>query len=556
MKIRAFFVLLAFASTSLRPAGAQVPLVTQGASPHFLAVASKLELGGASFSYAEEGELMAMIGDFLDEVVKGLPESQKKDLPKEFSLRKAFALLGLDSLKASGNSARLLPDGRYHTRTYAHTPEGRKGLLTLTGGPAKRFLTLDLAPAGTDLALEFPLHTKDFAAQTLKPVLEMIPEKERAEANTALDQRQPPLGIAPREMLEQLSARVGLFIRLNPDQKIPEPKSGLEFPGADAALVIEDLQWLLDPLKQQFGPMLGNPQAPVEAVDQDGVLTVKMRGPVGPAPMDFQPSLRYDTKKAQLIVATRPAFLEAMLSAQDKLAKEAHFAQTWAGLPEEGNGSLYLSPRLFAIGADLVRKSLEKQPGKPEEKEVAEKIIRLIEDKLKQPQVFCYANLPQGSYGAANSLFPGTGSGSPLATLSAVSILASLAVPSFNVIQDKAEETAIMNQGRQVAMAVRIWAGENGGNYPAELKTLLKDEILLPQSAGLITPKNTKSGEQEPWLYDNTLTETSPGRSILLAAPFTVGTASQPKRIVVRNDASAEVIPESEFESAKGAGLK
>lgn len=556
MKIRTFFVLLAFTCTSLRPASAQVPLVTQGASPHFMAVASKLELGGASFSYAEEGDIMIMIGDFLDEVMKGLPESQKKDLPKEFSIRKAFQLLGLDSLKASGSSARLLPDGRYHTRTYAHTPEGRKGLLTLTGGPAKRFLILDLAPTGTDLALEFPLHTKDFTAQTLNPVLEMIPEKERAEANTALDQRQPPLGIAPREVLEQLSARVGLFIRLNPDQKIPEPKSGLEFPGADLALVIEDLQWLLDPLKQQFGPMLGNPQAPFEAVDQDGVLTLKMRSPVGPAPMDFQPSLRYDSKKAQLIVATRPAFLEAMLSAQDKLAKEPHFAQTWAGLPEEGNGSLYLSPRLFAIGSDLVRKSMEKQAGKPEEKEVAEKILRLIEDRLKQPQVFCYANLPQGSYGAANSLFPGSGSGSPLATLSAVSILASIAVPTFSTVQNQAGEMAIMNQGRQVAMAVKIHAADNNGNYPAELKALLKDDILGLDQADLLTPKNTKSGEKEAWLYDNTLTDSSPGRSILLATPFTVGQGSRVKRIVVRNDGSTESILESEFDAAKGAGLK
>ncbi len=53
-----------------------------------------------------------------------------------------------------------------------------------------------------------------------------------------------------------------------------------------------------------------------------------------------------------------------------------------------------------------------------------------------------------------------------LVVITIIAILASLAVPTFNVIQDMANQTSTSNNCRQIIMAMKIFANDNNSLYP------------------------------------------------------------------------------------------
>ncbi|HYF37681.1 MAG TPA: hypothetical protein VD994_20435, partial [Prosthecobacter sp.] len=164
-----------------------------------------------------------------------------------------------------------------------------------------------------------------------------------------------------------------------------------------------------------------------------------------------------------------------------------------------------------------------------------------------------YANLADGNFGAFNSIFPASGGMSPLATITTLSIISSLAVPSFNMIQVQAEQTRMMANARQVGTALKMFATDNEGRYPRELGELVEEKLL---EESMLTVKDSKLGLVEMWLYDNTLTETSPGSAIVLASPLPIMKGTKQQRIVVHNDMSVEIIAEAEFQAQRGPGLQ
>jgi prepilin-type N-terminal cleavage/methylation domain-containing protein len=69
-----------------------------------------------------------------------------------------------------------------------------------------------------------------------------------------------------------------------------------------------------------------------------------------------------------------------------------------------------------------------------------------------------------------------------LVVITIIAILASLAVPTFNVIQDMANQTSTSNNCRQIIMAMKIFAQENNSIYP--------DSYNNPQTGGQAVTAN------------------------------------------------------------------
>lgn len=521
------------------PAAPSVPLITSHASPHFMKVASHLDVGGASFNYADQEGMMEAIAILLDDAIKNLPPEQRKDLPTGFSFVKLFNDFGLNNVKALGSSSRRTDLGLYHSRSFALTPDGRKGLMTLNGGPAEPLMTLQTAPRGTDLALEIPLHLKSLAKDSLASFLAMMPEQARANAETPLNQPVPMLGITTRELIEKLDARLGLFVRVYPDQQLPLPGADAPVPGLDALLVADRIGWLLEPVKQQFLPMLNNPMAPVDVVDQDGVLTLTFKNPVGPAPMDFQPMLRFDSKTDRLMLSTRASFLKSALEGKELLATAAEFKAAWTGLPAEGNAAVYLSPVLLKTLQSFARQGVATSTEPQAFKDIVNKGLEFLTPYLGQGQAACVANLPDGTLGTANLVFPMSNS-SALSTVTTMAILSSLAVPTFNSITVKANQTKIGNEGRQIGLALQTYAADHNGQYPPALEDL--------KTSGHIEAIPTTT----VWLYNPTITDAAPADAIILAS----ASNAQGKRCVVRKSGISEFISESQFEIEKDDNLQ
>ena len=524
-----------------------IKVVTEGASPHFDAVASHLEIGGASFSYSEEEGAMKMLTGLFEEILRGLPAEEAAKLPPGLSVRKIFTLIGLESVKASGSSSRTLASGANHNRSFAFTPLGRKGLLSLTGGPATPFLTREMAPQGADLAIEFPLRLTELAAEW-PTILSMLPAEERPMVEAMSGQKMPPLGLSFLEMAQKTDLRLAIIATLNPDQPIAAPGSPLTFPGVDLAIVIDRLGWIKDSLKQQFMPMVMAPGGPIEATDADGIVSGKFRAPMMPAPMDFQPAFLLNEKADRLIIATRPAYLAALLVKENKLTSQPDFEAAWTGMPAEGNGCVFASGRFVQAYVDMMKQSVAMTAATdPAGAAMTGKVIDALAKYFHGPQASCWANLPDGILSVGNVSVPSINPSS-ISSVTAVAIVASLAVPAFTSIQKQGGKLKSANSGKQVLMGLKQYAASHDSKYPADLKALL--------SEGILDDETLLTFDGAPWLYDSTLTDTSPGISIVLAASAPGGTPAKPERLVVRNDGRVSFIPEEDFQRTKDYNLK
>jgi Tfp pilus assembly major pilin PilA len=517
-----------------------VALIGEGASPAFRAVASRLEIGGRSFEYSEAGAAPAL-ATFLDEIMKVLPETERKGIPAGFTFAKLFRLLGLDSITATGSSARARADGAFHSRTFAYMPQGRKGLMTLSGGPAAKLMLLDIAPKDTDFALEFPLYLKDFARDVMPEILSMIPPAERAQFEQQMSQPVPPLGISGKQMMEKLDARIGIFLRLDPTQKFQPTPDAPVMPGADGVIAIDRLGWLVEALKPQFMPMLSQPGGPVKVTDEGGVLTIRFTGPAGPPPMDYQPVLRFDPKADRILIASRPALFDSVVAGKEKITQGADFTQAWRDLPAEGNACIYASSRLLQTFSDLVAKAAPTARGSAADAAVLGKIFDWVNPLLSRGQALVIANQPDGILAASNTSIPAAGS--TMTAVSTVAVLAGLALPAYSRVRVKAVEANELSTLRQVQVTLKLYAADNDGKYPAALSELAPKYASTEQ---ILEFTDHRTKQRTPWLYRNSLTDTSPGNEVLLASPVATPDG---KRAVGFNDGSVKVIPEAEFQA-------
>lgn len=76
-----------------------------------------------------------------------------------------------------------------------------------------------------------------------------------------------------------------------------------------------------------------------------------------------------------------------------------------------------------------------------------------------------------------------------LVVITIIAILAGAAVPTFNSVQEKANQSATLGNARQIVTAFKLYAGDNNGNYPdtdksepassnAAFQVLIRDNIL------------------------------------------------------------------------------
>ncbi len=119
------------------------------------------------------------------------------------------------------------------------------------------------------------------------------------------------------------------------------------------------------------------------------------------------------------------------------------------------------------------------------------------------------------------------------------SVLAALALPAFNQVQNQAKLTRQMSQIKQITLGCRLHAAQNAGAFPADLETLVQSGhldalVLIGDHAG-----------NRRYLYRPGLSDAAAAEEPLLAAPFPLGG----KRAMGRLDGRVETIPEVDFQA-------
>lgn len=101
-----------------------------------------------------------------------------------------------------------------------------------------------------------------------------------------------------------------------------------------------------------------------------------------------------------------------------------------------------------------------------------------------------------------------------IALIPIIAVMASLAVPVFNRVQEKATETKIIANAKQLVAGMHVYANEHQGSFPPDLETLYDEEIVLDRRL-LEFPK--RAGQDQAWEYHGAgLTTSSHSKAVVL----------------------------------------
>ena len=105
-------------------------------------------------------------------------------------------------------------------------------------------------------------------------------------------------------------------------------------------------------------------------------------------------------------------------------------------------------------------------------------------------------------------------------------------------------ELRLVNNARQILMALRNHASEHGGLYPDTLEQLAPDTLSEAELRPLLAQGSAGSSTGSAWVYYPGLTSSAPGsRIVLTSATAAMGGGW----IVAYLDGSVEVLPEGKF---------
>ena len=119
-----------------------------------------------------------------------------------------------------------------------------------------------------------------------------------------------------------------------------------------------------------------------------------------------------------------------------------------------------------------------------------------------------------------------------------LAIWASLALPVFAKVQEKANIAKAMSNAKQITVACRVYASDNNGKYPASLDVLVEQGILSDASL-LICPIPVHGAFEGYDYFGKTLTDSSPGYEVLLMSHWANAYGNH---IVAHNDGSVALV--------------
>ena len=468
-------------------AAALVPVTERSA--HFAAVNQHLELGGTLYGYADiDGDILS-VAPYLRTVGDAIAEQQPMAAPflkQDFA--KLITELGLNDVRAIGLSSVKSAGGGFRNNVYLHTPDGRRGLLSVLGGPPTAFTNARLAPADADLYAEADIDATALY-QSLHAIVARVAGASVADLlETQLKKDQSGLGLTPYALIQSLHGRATVVLRTDTERSIT-------LPGGAQPFTIPAFQFLvrMDGLAGPLAPALA--KVPLFTVSQDGPVTYyTLKTDTGIEGL----KLTLAVEGAAIYVASDAAFLKASLARTDGLSELPTFRAALAELGDKGNGITYVNPRLF----DQLRRLKTLNP------EMSPEVARGVDFFLgnlpspTEPLVSVRINLPEGIlfrsrwHRSLKQDLAMVGVYNPVS----IGLLAAMAIPAFEKVRSASQEKAIINNLRQFDGAAQqhmLETGQLSASY-AQLVGLDKAIRELKPVAGedytglVVTDKTTE----------------------------------------------------------------
>jgi type IV pilus assembly protein PilA len=428
-----------------------VPAAEQ--SRHFEAVSRQLELGGMLYGYVDiDGDALkaaASIKELTDQIVATQP-MLGMFLERDYAA--LFTELGFNDVKAIGFSSVAQAGGGFRNRTFFYTPDGRRGLLAIVGGPPAAFLNPNLAPADTDFYSECEIDLPVAYAAVKHVVAEVggAPAADVFEAKLKAAGAQA--GISALDVIQALKGRMTTVLRLDPEHNVTFPgRVPFTVPAFSVLLGIDGI-----------GPAVEGALAksPAFASSQEG--TIHFYTATGPSPIEgVQPVVAIDG--STLYVSTTKQFLDECLHRKTGLDQDPEFERVLAAVGPEGNGLTYISPHFFArlhqLGELNPQLALE-------QKQVLNMVLQklplseqvLISVRINQPDGILVRSYWDRSLKQDLAMI---GCYNPVT----VGLLAAMAIPAFNKVRATSQQKAITNNLRQFAAGGQQYMLDKGVDH-------------------------------------------------------------------------------------------
>ncbi len=498
---------------------------------------ARLDRGGTLYLYLSLAQWLDGLSGQLTALRASLPTDgmSAEDRTKMDQMFNLGATLvknsGLEQITGLGASSLAVEPGVYRNTVFVHHYKGKEsGILNTLVGTAPHNLTaLDLLPADTGLASSGDYDVAGLVRAVLQTIDQSgIPELQQGKAES-LQKFQASTGMTLDEFLASLGQEIDLVLTLDPSKQIEVPAGGngtMKVPAARLALLIEVKD---DKFFNKIDALVGGMPGIIK-VDEPGLKMRTMSYPAIPG-FELRPTVaRWDKF---LVVASDDGLLRAMIAAQKGGGYKASpaFAKVSAGLPVQGNGFTLTTHSLMETVRDVQKQVMANQSGPSTAQN--EWLMKYL-----------FSDVPGDSYTVSGHVENGwltvnkgtSGVGKILAplVLFPVGIAAGTALPVFNKVQEKGKATKSLAQAKQIALACKLYAGDNDGKFPPSLDALvptyLADKKLF---ASPYLP-----AEPMGYLYHPGLTESSPADTVLLEDQFSV---DKGQKVVVHVDGSGEV---------------
>lgn len=524
-----------------KAAATPAPLVS-AETTSFDAVAARLDHGGSLYLYlSTEQWLSALSGQLTqwrDLVNTASPVPQDPTTAEQIT--HAFDMAtnlvkksGLEEITGFGASSFALERGVYRNKLFVHHYPGKgNGFMWSLLGKSPHALTgLDLLPADTAIA--------GFAdvdlAQLIGTIREEIDQSGSTDAkqgmNQVLLQFTAAFGISLDELLQSLGGSVGMIVTLDPEKTIAVPigEKTESIPTPRMALLFQVKN---DRIFQLIEKALVDAPNLIRVDEPD----LKMRTMV----MPIQPPLEVRATAAQwgefLVLSSDDKLVRDLIAAKTSgkgYKTTPDFAKLAKGLPDVGNGFQLITQNFADIWNRYQSEIMKNQPGVTQEQLAM--VQKLWGDKKIGASFSVTGHVDNGWLAVSKGT---AGAGQLVAPLVIVpaAIAAGVAMPVFSKAHEKGKATKSLSNARQIGIACRLYATDNGGKFPPKLEALVPD--YLADTKIFVSP--FAPNEAMGYTYTAGLTDSSQPDLDLLEDKFSV---NEGQRVVVHVDGSGVVLP-------------
>ena len=332
----------------------------------FNSVNEQLDMGGTVYAYVSvDGDLSA-IGSFVESKLNQIRQLDERAKIPPVDIPQLLTVSGLDAVSAMGISSKRTAEGGFRNKAYIYAPNTRQGFLRILGDESKPFDVVNMAPAGTDVAIEQDVNLK-VAYEVAEEVMGMLNgDQGKAMLQAMVKRPAGPFPFTLEKILADLDTQVTIILDADPSWTVNLPGTKIaEIPQLNLAITVDGLGWVVEEMantvETKFQEKGGRDKPPVAIVrgsDWAGlrieelpggrnrnVAWIQLLSTIGGS----KPVFLHHKPTGKMVLATGKEFAAKLFQNKPNLASDPVYHKTMDGLPTEGTSLAYVSPELFKM---------------------------------------------------------------------------------------------------------------------------------------------------------------------------------------------------------------